>query len=76
MFLKLFYSANIHVEKEQYFTYKWTDLISDFGGYLGLFLGSSILAIYDSFKSLFLGCTKKRVVKQKKKTRGRFGYKH
>jgi hypothetical protein len=70
--IRLFYSGNIYVEKEQYFTYQWSNLISDFGGYLGLLLGSSILAIYDNFKSLFLGCTKKRLVKQKKKTRGGF----
>ena len=31
--------------KTEYYTYEVTDLIGDFGGYLGLFLGWSLLGI-------------------------------
>ena len=36
---------------EQYYTYDSKSLVADFGGYLGLLLGSSLLTFYDLFKS-------------------------
>ena len=37
-------------EQTQYFTYDIKSFVADFGGYLGLLLGSSLLTFYDLFK--------------------------
>ena len=34
--------------KEEYYTYDISNLIADFGGFLGLLLGYSILGLYDT----------------------------
>ena len=34
--------------------YKAIDFLSDFGGYLGLFIGASLLYLYDVFTNFFL----------------------
>ena len=34
-------------EKKQYLTYDINDFVADFGGYLGLLLGHSVLTFYD-----------------------------
>ena len=34
--------------------YKAIDFLSDFGGYLGLFIGASLLYLYDVFANFFL----------------------
>ena len=52
------------MEYIQYYTYDLKSFVADFGGYLGLLLGSSILTFYDLFKQwsiTFTSCTKKRL---------------
>ena len=39
-----------YIEYAQYLTYDRKSLVADFGGYLGLLLGSSLLTFYDLFK--------------------------
>ena len=34
--------------KDEYYTYDISNLIADFGGFLGLLLGYSILGLYDT----------------------------
>ena len=48
--LKLSYLTNRYISKEQYYTYTPADLFSGIGGYLGLFLGHSLLTFYEFFK--------------------------
>ena len=45
--LRFSYLSNRFISKEQYYTFTNADLFSDIGGYLGLFLGHSILTFYD-----------------------------
>ena len=47
--IMMFYYANNKIRvKEEYYTYDMSNLIADFGGYLGLLLGYSILGFYDT----------------------------
>ena len=39
-----------YLKYTQYLTYDRKSFVADFGGYLGLLLGSSLLTIYDLFK--------------------------
>ena len=41
----------------QFITYDANDLIADVGGYLGLLMGQSILALYDLVNEYIKGCT-------------------
>jgi hypothetical protein len=43
----LSYLSGRYTEKQQYPIYGISDLLSDFGGYLGLLLGHSILDVFD-----------------------------
>ena len=43
-------SHSRYIEYEQYLTYDGKSFVADFGGYLGLLLGSSLLTFYDLFK--------------------------
>ena len=52
--LKFSYLTSRFISKEQYYTYTTPDLFSDIGGYLGLFLGHSILTFYEFFKTFVL----------------------
>ena len=45
--LKLFYNNGRYNIKEQYYTYGLNSFVADFGGYLGLLLGHSILSEFD-----------------------------
>ena len=45
--LKLFYNNGRYNIKEQYYTYGLNSFVADFGGYLGLLLGHSILSVFD-----------------------------
>ena len=62
--MDLFYANGNYNEKQQYYTYGLNDLFSDFGGYMGLFLGASMLTFYDAVASL-LDMFKKIVVTKK-----------
>ena len=44
---KFFYAQYEFPTREEVYTYDHLNLISDFGGYLGLLLGYSILRFYD-----------------------------
>ena len=51
-----------YTEYIQYYTYDAKSFVADFGGFLGLLLGSSILTFYDLFKKWSIAltsCTKK-----------------
>ena len=52
--IMMFYYANNKIRvKEEYYTYDISNLIADFGGYLGLLLGYSILGFYDTALTVF-----------------------
>ena len=44
----LYYVSNKVTVKGEYYTYDTANIIADFGGYLGLLLGYSILGFYDN----------------------------
>ena len=50
--LKLFFARDMFPVKNQFYIYSTSHLIADFGGYLGLLLGYSILGFYDSLMDL------------------------
>jgi hypothetical protein len=59
VFLHLAYFGTDYVEKEEYLTYAFGDLVADFGGFLGLLLGYSLLSLYDMGSHIFwLRCNK------------------
>ena len=41
------------------FRYGFPDLVADIGGYLGFFLGASILSLFDQAVELMLSCWRK-----------------
>ncbi len=45
--MHLFYPIGAYPVRRQYITYDWWALTADFGGFLGLLLGHSILSVYD-----------------------------
>ena len=47
-----FYGKDRFTVKQQYYTYDFQNFLADFGGYLGLLLGYSILGIYDTLVKL------------------------
>ena len=58
--LEMFYANTKHQVREQYYTYDWIDLFSDFGGYMGLLLGASLLTFYDLARGIYSrGCETK-----------------
>ena len=46
--MQLYYPNNKITVKEEYYVYDASNIIADFGGFLGLLLGYSILGFYDS----------------------------
>lgn len=48
------YSSGDYVEEEEFFDYGFKDFVADFGGYLGLLLGHSILSFFDFWQELCL----------------------
>ena len=51
--LNIFFAKDKFPLKEQFYIYGTTNLIADFGGYLGLLLGYSLLGFYDSLMDFF-----------------------
>ena len=45
--MELFYPNKDYTVVEEYIGYDFSSFVSDFGGYLGLLLGHSILTFYD-----------------------------
>ena len=62
--LKLFYNNGRYNIKEQYYTYGLNSFVADFGGYLGLLLGHSILSAFDFGRDVVSCMAEKRNVKQ------------
>ena len=62
--MDVFYANGNYEEKRQYYTYGLNDLFSDFGGYMGLFLGASMLTFYDAVASLLVMWNKVCVTKK------------
>ena len=56
--MDMFYPNDNYQEKQQNYTYGLNDFFSDFGAYVGLFLGASMLTFYDSVASLHAICAK------------------
>ncbi len=54
--VNLFFASGTFAEKTQYLSYSFSDLVSDFGGYLGLLLGHSVMSIYDAVLKRFETC--------------------
>ena len=48
--VKLFFGSNTYEVKEQYLLYGGSNLVADFGGFLGLLLSCSLLSFYDMGK--------------------------
>ncbi len=61
-FIQLYYPSSEYMEKTEYFVYGLPSLMADFGGYLGLLMGHSLLSLYDAGK-LFCFKNKKALVK-------------
>ena len=61
--LMIYFGRDKFPVKEQFYIYGTANLIADFGGYLGLLLGYSLLGFYDNlvdfFEYLFRKCEKK-----------------
>lgn len=55
--LELAYFGTEYHVKEEYLAYGYPDLVADFGGYLGLLLGYSLLSLYDVGSKMFRKCT-------------------
>ena len=62
--LKLFYNTGLYHIKEQYYTYGLNSFVADFGGYLGLLLGHSILSAFDFGRDVVSCIAEKRNAKQ------------
>ena len=50
LLFQLYFPSTMYDERKQYLIYDKTHFIADFGGYLGLLLGSSLLSVYDKVK--------------------------
>ena len=50
--LSIFFAKDKFPVKEQFYIYDTPNLIADFGGYLGLLLGYSLLGFYDTLMDL------------------------
>ena len=50
---KIYYAHDKYPVKTQFYIYSTSNLIADFGGYLGLLLGYSLLGFYDTLADFF-----------------------
>ena len=57
--IHMFYNNGRHRVGKQYYTYGLNSYISDFGGYLGLLLGYSIMSFFATAQVLLRGLCKK-----------------
>ena len=53
----------VTIEEESY-QYGFTNIIGDFGGYLGLFLGGSFMGIFEMFEDFMKKLSQRKSVKQ------------
>ena len=57
--IKIFFSKDRFPVKEQFYIYDTANIIADFGGYLGLLLGYSLLGFYDSLLEIIVSIAKR-----------------
>ena len=57
--LRIYFAKDKFPVKQQFYIYNTANLIADFGGYLGLLLGYSLLGFYDSLVDFFVFIFKK-----------------
>ena len=69
--LRVSISDTSHTQEEEYIIYDLNSFIADFGGYMGLLLGSSILSIYNEFER-FVGTLHKAVTRKFQGERRKF----
>ena len=50
--IQFYFGKYLFTVKKQYYTYNFQDFLADFGGYLGLLLGYSILGFYDTLTDI------------------------
>lgn len=55
--LTFFFSNGMYQVKKEYYKYTFDNLMADFGGLVGLFLGQSILSFFDLACSIFTKVT-------------------
>ena len=71
--LAIFFAKDKFPVKEQFYVYDTPNLIADFGGYLGLLLGYSLLGFYDTlmdlFEKLFEKCNRRQPGKKEYKVK-------
>ena len=62
--VEFFFGKDRFTKREQYYTYDYQNLWADFGGYLGLLLGYSLLGFYDTLTEylqiVFNKCNKRK----------------
>ena len=67
---QFFFPSTMYDKRKQYLIYDGTDFVADFGGYLGLLLGSSLLSLYDKVKRwlrvLIILISEKKSIKYKR----------
>ena len=56
--VQIMYSGGDYLFREEYLDYDFKDLVADFGGYLGLLLGHSLLSFFDMGHLLCKRCKK------------------
>ena len=54
------YLNNRYTEEVFYYTYDFESFVADFGGYMGLILGHSMLTLYDYLSDLLRSANLKR----------------
>ena len=57
--VSIFYANGRYLEGKQYYTYDFNSYVSDFGGYLGLLLGYSIVSFFDMAQEILTFFIKK-----------------
>ena len=50
--LSMQFAGSTYTVKKQFLTYTFANFVADFGGYLGLLLGHSLLSLYDIGKEI------------------------
>ena len=66
LFLKFFYNNGRYYVNEQYYTYGLNSFVADFGGYLGLLLGHSILSVFDFGRDIVASRLERRNLRYEK----------
>ncbi len=49
--VQIYFVTNDYMVRTEYFAFNFASLVADFGGYLGLLMGHSLLSLYDAGKA-------------------------